>query len=97
MDTEKKLFVCPHNEEIDCDQANCEHCGWYPPVAEERKKEIMALKLYKVPFTGYCEVWAKSPEEAAEKAETVEQQFFAQYDYGDPVCLSKEEEHELVG
>ena len=52
-------------------------------------------KHYKIPFTGYCEVWAKSPEEAVEKAETVEQQYFAHYDYGNPICLSKEDENEL--
>jgi hypothetical protein len=51
--------------------------------------------LYKVPFTGYCEVFANSPEEAAKKAEDIPQQFFAHYDYGDPECLEKEEEDEL--
>jgi hypothetical protein len=95
MDAKKDTFVCPHNKEVDCDAAKCEHCGWYPPVAKKRKDEIMALKLYKVPFTGYCEVWAKSPEEAVKMADTVEQQFFAHYDYDDPICLSKEEENEL--
>jgi hypothetical protein len=95
MDTEKNTFVCPYNKEVDCDFANCEKCGWYPPVAKERKKEIMALKKYKVPFTGYCEVWAKSPEEAEDKAEDVQQQFFAHYDYSDPICLTKEDENEL--
>ena len=55
----------------------------------------MNLKLYRVPFTGYCEVWAKSPEEATDKADTVEQQFFAHYDYSNPICLEKEDENEL--
>ena len=95
MDTEAFTFVCPYNKEVDCNQANCERCGWYPPVIKERKKEIMVLKKYKVPFTGYCEVWAKSPEEATDKAEDIEQQFFAHYDYSDPICLTKEEENEL--
>lgn len=54
----------------------------------------MEEKRYKIPFTGYCEVWAKSPEEAVEKADTVEQQFFAYYDYGEPVSMSKEETDE---
>ena len=45
--------------------------------------------LYKVPFTGYCEVWATSPEEAVEKADN-EQAFFAHYDFGEPICLEKE-------
>ena len=53
------------------------------------------MRKYTVPFTGYCEVWADSPEEAAEKAEAVKQQFFAHYDYDDPICLEKEEENEL--
>ena len=55
----------------------------------------MSEKRYKIPFTGYCEVWANSPEEAAEKADDIEKQFFAHYDYGDAICLEKEEENEL--
>ncbi len=55
----------------------------------------MDEKRYKVPFTGYCEVYARSPEEAADMAEDIEKQFFAHYDYGDPICLEKEEEDEL--
>lgn len=95
MATKVVTFVCPYNKEVDCEKANCEHCGWCPPVAKKRMEEIMELKLYKVPFTGYCEVWAKSPEEAATKADDVPAQFFAHYDYGDPVCLAKEGENEL--
>ena len=87
--------ICQYNEGIICDSDECYHCGWDPEVAERRKKKLMGLKQYKVPFTGYCEVWAKSPEEAAEKAEDIEQQFFASYAYGDPECLSKEEEDEM--
>lgn len=91
--------VCQFNDAVVCDSKECYHCGWDPEVANARKealvREVSGRKLYKVPFTGYCEVWAKSPEEAAEKAEDIEQQFFASYDYGDPVCLSKEEENEL--
>ena len=94
MDTIKDTFVCPHNDQVDCDAAKCERCGWYPPVAEERKKELMALKLYKIPFTGYCEVWAKSPEEAAKMADN-DDMFFIRYDFDDPICLSKEDENEL--
>ena len=86
--------VCQFNEEIICDSNECYHCGWDPEVAKERQVEFMkkweGLKLYKINFTGYCEVWAKSPEEAADKAENVDQQFFAHYDYGDPICLEKE-------
>ena len=95
MDTESFTFVCPYNHEVDCESMTCAKCGWYPPVEKERKTEIMALKKYKVPFTGFCEVWAKSPEEATDKAEEIEQQFFAHYDYSDPICLTKEEPDEL--
>ena len=89
------MFVCPHNKEVECDNATCERCGWYPPVAEKRKEETMKLRKYVIPFTGYCEVWAKSPEEASAKAENIEQQFFAHYDYGEPICKEKEDENEL--
>ena len=95
MANEKETFVCPYNKEVDCDFADCQRCGWYPAVAKKRKEEVMELRQYRVSFTGYCEVWAKSPEEASAKAEDVQQQFFAHYDYGDPVCLSKEVDDEL--
>lgn len=95
MKTESLTFVCPYNREIDCERLACDKCGWYPPVAKERKKNLMESKRYRVPFTGYCEVWAKSPEDAADKAEDIKAQFFAHYDYGDPECLSKEEPNEL--
>jgi hypothetical protein len=93
-------IICPHNHECRCTTPECHKCGWNPEVAERRLKEFreghnVTEKLYKIPFTGYCEVWAKSPEEAAEKAETVEQQFFAHYDFGDPECSEKEEKNEL--
>lgn len=88
-------YICPYNKECRCDVPMCGKCGWNPKVAERRlkkvKEDLMAEKLYKVPFTGYCEVWAKSHEEAAEKAEDIQQQFFAHYDYADPICLVKEE------
>lgn len=87
--------ICQYNDAIACDCEECYHCGWDPEVAEQRKAKIMGLKRYKIPFTGYCEVWAKSPEEAADKAENIENQFFAHYNYGDPECLEKEENDEL--
>ena len=92
MAAELETFVCPYNKEVDCDHANCQKCGWYPPVAKKRKEEIMNnIKLYQIPFTGYCEVWARSLEEAAEKAEIIEEQFFASYNYDEPICLEKED------
>lgn len=91
--------VCQYNDAILCDSDECYHCGWDPEVAKARQEELLrevtGMKLYRVPFTGYCEVWAKSPEEAAEKAENVELQFFAKYDYGDPICLEKEDTNEV--
>ena len=90
-------YICPYNSECRCTELNCEKCGWYPPVAEERKKELMALAKYKIPFTGYCEVWAKSPEEATAKADNGEM-FYAEYDFGDPVYVKnivEEEENEV--
>jgi hypothetical protein len=88
------MWECPYNKSVECSFRKCDRCGWNPEVAEQRRKEFMS-KLYKIPFTGYCEVYANSAEEAAEKAEDIQQQFFAHYDYGDPVCLGKEEENEL--
>lgn len=94
------MQICKYNHGCECETQNCDKCGWNPAVADRRLKKFreglgMFEKLYKIPFTGYCEVWAKSPEEAAEKAETVEQQFFAHYDYDEPICLTKEDDDEL--
>ena len=86
--------VCEYNRAVVCDRDVCYHCGWDPEVAEERLAEISGERLFKVPFTGFCEVWARSPEEAAEKAEDIEKQFFAHYDYGDPTRVTKEDEDE---
>lgn len=98
----KPEYICQYNHAIDCDAQKCYHCGWDPDVAkarfeQTRKKELRrnakaGEKQYRVPFTGYCEVWATSPEEAAEMADDIQQQFFAHYDYGDPVCLEEETE-----
>lgn len=86
---------CQFNPGVDCDSDECYHCGWDPAVSEARREAFVrhaaGEKLYKVPFTGYCEVYAKSLEDAAEKAEDIEKQFFAFYDYGDPICLEDEE------
>lgn len=88
--------ICPYNYEIDCENMKCDRCGWNPEVAKKRVQEVMKTmdgrKLYKVPFTGYCEVWANSVEEAADKAEDIDQQFFAHYDYDEPICLEEEKD-----
>lgn len=52
----------------------------------------MTEKRYKVPFTGYCEVYARNPEEAADMADDPEKHFYAEYDFGEPECLTKEVE-----
>ena len=89
--------TCQFNKEVVCDRQECYHCGWDPEVAKARKEEFLRKltdqKLYKVPFTGYCEVWAETPEEATEKADN-DEMFTVQYDFGEPICLEKEEENE---
>lgn len=94
-------IVCPHNKEVICGDQQCQKCGWDPTVAKMRLAKISGgmakmanSKLFKVPFTGYCEVWAESPEEAADMAENIDAQFFAHYDYGDPICMEKEDANE---
>ena len=93
-------IICPHNQGCSCDIPDCDKCGWNPVVAEHRLKKYkeglgMFEKKYKIPFTGYCEVYARDEEEALEKAENIEDQYFAEYDYGEPICLEKEEENEV--
>ena len=82
-------YICPHNVECQCDIPECHKCGWNPEVAERRRKEFKS-KLYKIQFTGYCEVYANSAEEAVQKADNGEM-FFAHYDFDDPIRLEKEE------
>lgn len=94
-----EVFVCHHNRGVQCECPECDSCGWNPEVARARLSKITKggnpmTKLYKIPFTGYCEVWAKNPEEAADMAEDIEKQFFAHYDYGEPECLKKEDVNE---
>ena len=93
--------VCPHNNEVVCRTAKCDRCGWNPEVAKARLDEYVggmvelpADKLYHIPFTGYCDVWAKSPEEALERAED-EKMFTVGYEFGTPECLTKEEKNEV--
>ena len=83
-----EMKLCPHNMGVECEIPDCERCGWYPPVAEARKKEIMRVEKYKIPFTGYCEVWAKSPEKALEMADNGEM-FYIEYDFGDPIATEE--------
>ena len=90
----KKIFnTCPHNKEVDCEIAVCERCGWNPSVTQARIQSFLG-KRYKVPFTGYCEVYAKSEEEAVEMAGN-DEMFFVHYEFGEATCLEKEDENEL--
>ena len=91
-------YICQYNPECECDIPECHKCGWIPKVEYRREKQFreglgMFEKKYKIPFTGYCEVWANSPEEAEEKAYN-DDMFFVHYDFGDPECLEKENEDE---
>jgi hypothetical protein len=86
---------CDYNDQVVCDKRECYHCGWDPEVAQERLREVRTeKKLYRIPFTGFCEVWANSPEEAADLAEDIEKQFYAHYNYGDPVYQERRSEDE---
>jgi hypothetical protein len=85
---------CQYNEGVICNRKQCNHCGWDPEVSKARMKAIMAnQKKYTVPFTGYCEVWANSPEEAVKKADN-DELYFVHFDFGDPTC-EEEDENEL--
>jgi hypothetical protein len=92
-------IICPYNMMCRCDVPECHSCGWHPEVAKHRKAELrkkmgVGANLYKIPFTGYCEVWADSAEDAVERADH-DNMFFAKYDFGDPVCVDEEEDDEL--
>ena len=86
-----EVWVCPHNDEVDCSKKKCESCGWNPDVSKAR---LMAMpgKKFTIPFKGYCEVWAENPEDAEEKAAN-DEMFFAHYEFGEPTC--EEDENEL--
>ena len=92
-------YICQYNPECECENPECHKCGWNPKVSYSRQiqfREGLGLhdKLYVIPFTGYCEVWAKSEEEAADKAEDEQQRFFVHYNYDRPVCVGEEDEDE---
>ena len=95
--------TCIYNDNVDCDEAKCALCGWNPDVSAKRIKayEIAQAQsrfkdktLYRIPFTGYCEVWAASPEEAIDSASN-EDMFFVHYEFKEPICQMKEENDEV--
>ena len=85
--------VCDYNKEVICDRKECNHCGWDPETAKARVNAFLGGVKYTVPFTGYCEVWANSPEEAVEKADNGDM-YFVQYDFGEATC-EEEDENEV--
>ena len=85
--------TCFYNPECECTVPACHKCGWNPEVTEERLEEIrdrlynsesLVEQKYRIPFTGYCEVYAHSPEEALEKADDGDM-FFLHYNFGDAI------------
>ncbi len=87
--------ICPHNSAVDCENPVCKRCGWNPAVDKERRRSLFGdQKMYRITFTGYCEVFARNPEEALDAADN-DDMFFVHYEFGDPECLDKEEEDEL--
>ena len=51
----------------------------------------MPEKKFTIPFRGYCEVWANTPEEAEKKADN-DEMFFAHYEFGEPTCKEEDED-----
>lgn len=96
------MAICQYNEGCECETQKCAKCGWNPDVAERRQLELFGTiglydKKYKIPFTGYCEVYARNAEKALEKADSGDMSYI-EYDFGNPsrviVKLVDEEEEE---
>ena len=41
--------MCKYNEEIDCDEENCERCGWNPTVDKRRTVERPTIQHIRCP------------------------------------------------
>ena len=91
---ENGKYICPHNNECRCTTLDCDTCGWEPDVAKSRFEKLrqrfkgvkynpLVEQKFKIPFTGYCEVYAKTPEEALEKADDGDM-YYLEYDFGEP-------------
>lgn len=84
------VWVCPYNDGVDCSREKCDRCGWNPDVSKARLA-AMPEKKFTIPFRGYCEVWANTPEEAEKKADN-DEMFFAHYEFGEPTCKEEDED-----
>ena len=96
---ENGKFICQYNMACECSVPDCDNCGWNPEVAARRLKNYkeahkVSEKKYKIPFSGYCEVYAKSEEDALKKADDNDL-FYVDYDFGDPVSDEEDDEYEL--
>ena len=98
IDDEGK-HICQYNPECHCDVPECDKCGWNPKVAMRRLKKFreslgIEENRYQIPFTGQCEVWAATEEEAVEKAER-HHMVLVDYNFGDPSLIEEEGNDEL--
>ena len=83
--------ICIYNKRVECDDHKCDRCGWNPTVVEERMDVISGKqKQYRIPVAGYCEVWARSPEEAVGKAKDTLEHSSTHFNYGNPERIEKE-------
>ena len=41
MDFDKHGIICPFNQELRCQVADCDYCGWNPEVSERRLEEFL--------------------------------------------------------
>lgn len=94
------MAICQYNEGCECETQKCAKCGWNPDVAERRQQLLMDKcgiydKKYKIPFTGYCEVYARNAEKALEKAYN-EDMDMIEYKFGNPsrVIVNWDDEEE---
>lgn len=85
-----EVWVCPYNDGVDCSRKKCDSCGWNPDVSNERRAAVVGKK-FTIPFKGYCEVWADSPEAAMKMAEN-DDMFFVHYEFGEAICEEDEDE-----
>lgn len=96
MDEDRtRTHSCPYDGVDWCDDWECHICFHNPEVAARRLKHLEEpVKKFKIPFTGYFEVYASSPEEALEKVGRDEVEY-DHYELGNPIILEEEDDNEL--